>query len=286
MKKSYLCLEDLLLTKNKFMKKNLSLKLMLLWMASIMFALNLSAQTVSLSSEQCGHTIQHEIADVFASQESVVGKSKAFDILMKKNDFLGAADVLSSIRSLGTDAASKYADIAERCIELTVNPDSAKIRLRGEREFLLQLIADNSYLYSGKAMTLYKFAFDTILPDYTPMFEDVIAPKSKSAGAPQLPNIFTVYPNPTNDFVTITINREEINDDIIEFLQNYGMQDIEDCDNIVVNIFDNYGRLLQTHQFDYKDNIVLNIKDYIPGAYIIEINSCFSNVFSTKIIKI
>lgn len=231
-------------------------------------------------------TVQNEIADVFASQGSVAGKSKAFDILMKKNDFLGAADVLSSIRSLGTDAASKYADIAERCIELSVNPDSAKIRLRGEREFLLQLIADNSYLYSGKAMTLYKFAFDTILPDYTPMFEDVIAPKSKSAGAPQLPNIFTVYPNPTNDFVTITINREEINDDIIEFLQNYGMQDIEDCDNIVVNIFDNYGRLLQTHQFDYKDNIVLNIKDYIPGAYIIEINSCFSNVFSTKIIKI
>ena len=231
-------------------------------------------------------TVQHEIADVFASQESVAGKSKAFDILMKKDDFLGAADVVTGIRSLGTDAASKYADIAERCIELSVNPDTAKIRLRGEREFLLQLIADNSYLYSGKAMTLYKFAFDTILPDYTPMFEDVIAPKSKSAGAPQLPNIFTVYPNPTNDFVTITINREEINDDIIEFLQNYGMQDIEDCDNIVVNIFDNYGRLLQTHQFDYKDNIVLNIKDYIPGAYIIEINSCFSNVFSTKIIKI
>ena len=59
MKKSYLCLEDLLLTKNKFMKKNLSLKLMLLWMASIMFALNLSAQTVSLSAEQCGHAIQY-----------------------------------------------------------------------------------------------------------------------------------------------------------------------------------------------------------------------------------
>ena len=59
MKKSYLCLEDLLLTKNKFMKKNLSLKLMLLWMASIMFALNLSAQTVNLSPEQCGHAIHY-----------------------------------------------------------------------------------------------------------------------------------------------------------------------------------------------------------------------------------
>ena len=44
------CKLDLLLTKNKFMKKNLSLKLMLLWMASIMFALNLSAQTVSINT--------------------------------------------------------------------------------------------------------------------------------------------------------------------------------------------------------------------------------------------
>lgn len=230
-------------------------------------------------------TIQYEIADVFASQGSVAGKSKAFDILMKKDDFLGAADVLTSIRSLGTDAASKYADIAERCIELTVNPDSAKIRLRGEREFLLQLIADNSYLYSGKAMTLYKFAFDTILPDYTPMFEDVIAPKSKSVEAPQLPNIFTVYPNPTTGLVTVIIDRDDINDEIIEFLEHYGMQDIEDCENVTVSILDINGRMLQTQEFNYEEEITLNIGDYVPGAYIVEIRSCFSDVFSTKIIK-
>ena len=230
-------------------------------------------------------TGQYEIADVFASQESVAGKSKAFDILMKKDDFLGAADVVTGIRSLGTDAASKYADIAERCIELSVNPDTAKIRLRGEREFLLQLIADNSYLYSGKAMTLYKFAFDTILPDYTPMFEDVIAPKSKSAEAPQLPNIFTLYPNPTTGLVTVIIDRNEINDEMIEFLEHYGMQDIEDCENVTVSILDSNGRMLQTQEFNYEEEITLNIGNYVPGAYIVEIRSCFSDVFSTKIIK-
>ena len=230
-------------------------------------------------------TVQYEIADVFASQGSVAGKSKAFDILMSKDDFMGAADVISSIRLLGTDAASKYADIAERCIELTVNPDSAKIRLRGEREFLLQLIADNSYLYSGKAMTLYKFAFDTILPDYTPMFEDVIAPKSKSVEAPQLPNIFTVYPNPTTGLVTVIIDRDDINDEIIEFLEHYGMQDIEDCENVTVSILDINGRMLQTQEFNYEEEITLNIGDYVPGAYLVEIRSCFSDVFSTKIIK-
>lgn len=230
-------------------------------------------------------TVQNEIADVFASQGSVAGKSKAFDILMKKDDFLGAADVLTSIRSLGTDAASKYADIAERCIELSVNPDTAKIRLRGERDFLLQLIADNSYLYSGKAMSLYKFAFDTILPDYTPMFEDVIAPKSKSTEVSQLPNIFTVYPNPTTGLVTVIIDRDEINDEMIEFLEHYGMQDIEDCENVTVSISDINGRMLQTQEFNYEEEITLNISNYVPGAYIVEIRSCFSDVFSTKIIK-
>lgn len=231
-------------------------------------------------------TVQHEIADVFASQGSVAGKSKAFDILMKNEDFLGAADVVTGIRSLGPEEASKYADIAERCIELSVNPDTAKIRLRGEREFLLQLIADNSYLYSGKAMSLYKFAFDTILPDYTPMFEDVIAPKSKSAEAPQLPNIFTIYPNPTTGLVTVIIDRNEINDEMIEFLEHYGMQDIEDCENVTVSILDSNGRMLQTQEFNYEEEITLNIGDYVPGAYIVEIRSCFSDVFSTKIIKI
>ena len=231
-------------------------------------------------------TVQNEIADVFASQGSVAGKSKAFDILMSKDDFLGVADVITNIRSIGTDAASKYADIAERCIELTVNPDTAKIRLRGEREFLLQLIADNSYLYSGKAMSLYKFAFDTILPDYTPMFEDVIAPKSKSTEVPQLPNIFTVYPNPTTGLVTVIIDRDEINDEMIEFLEHYGMQDIEDCENVTVSILDINGRVLQTQEFNYEEEIILNIGSYVPGAYIVEIRSCFSDVYSTKIIKI
>ena len=227
-----------------------------------------------------------KIFDYFASKTDINTKIMACNILVSDNKYNDAHQQITSIRSLGTDAASKYADIAERCIELSVNPDTAKIRLRGEREFLLQLIADNSYLYSGKAMSLYKFAFDTILPDYTPMFEDVIAPKSKSAEAPQLPNIFTIYPNPTTGLVTVIIDRNEINDEMIEFLEHYGMQDIEDCENVTVSILDSNGRMLQTQEFNYEEEITLNIGDYVPGAYIVEIRSCFSDVFSTKIIKI
>ena len=227
-----------------------------------------------------------KIFDYFASKTDINTKIMACNILVSDNKYNDAHQQISAIRSLGTDAASKYADIAERCIELNVNPDSAKIRLRGEREFLLQLIADNSYMYSGKAMTLYKFAFDTILPDYTPMFEDVIAPKSKSVEAPQLPNIFTVYPNPTTGLVTVVIDRDDINDEMIEFLEHYGMQDIEDCENVTVSISDINGRMLQTQEFNYEEEITLNIGSYVTGAYLVEIRSCFSDVYSTKIIKI
>ena len=212
-------------------------------------------------------------------------KSKAFNILLSKNDFTGASELVADIRSLGTDAANKYADVAEFVIERNANPNMAKIRLHDKREYLEELIADSSYLYSGKAMALYKFAFDTILLDYTPMFEEVIAPKSKSVEAPQLPNIFTVYPNPTTGLVTVVIDRDDINDEMIEFLEHYGMQDIEDCENVTVSILDINGRMLQTQEFNYEDEITLNIGNYVPGAYIIEIRSCFSDVFSTQIIK-
>ncbi|MBR4583274.1 MAG: T9SS type A sorting domain-containing protein [Bacteroidales bacterium] len=196
-----------------------------------------------------------------------------------------AGKMLTELQSINSVKYGRYADIGWLYLHTISDTIDRKPDLQKNEMLLLSAIADNSYLYSGKAMTLYKFAFDTILPDYTPMFEDVIAPKSKSVEAPQLPNIFTVYPNPTTGLVTVIIDRDDINDEMIEFLEHYGMQDIEDCENVTVSILDINGRMLQTQEFNYEDEITLNIGDYVPGAYIVEIRSCFSDVFSTKIIK-
>ena len=196
-----------------------------------------------------------------------------------------AGKMLTELQSINSVKYGRYADIGWLYLHTISDTIDRKPDLQKNEMLLLYAIADNSYLYSGKAMTLYKFAFDTILPDYTPMFEDVIAPKSKSVEAPQLPNIFTVYPNPTTGLVTVIIDRDDINDEMIEFLEQYGMQDIEDCENVTVSILDINGRMLQTQEFNYEDEITLNIGDYVPGAYIVEIRSCFSDVFSTKIIK-
>ena len=196
-----------------------------------------------------------------------------------------AGKMLTELQSINSVKYGRYADIGWLYLHTISDTIDRKPDLQKNEMLLLSAIADNSYLYSGKAMTLYKFALDTILPDYTPMFEDVIAPKSKSVEAPQLPNIFTVYPNPTTGLVTVIIDRDDINDEMIEFLEHYGMQDIEDCENVTVSILDINGRMLQTQEFNYEDEITLNIGDYVPGAYIVEIRSCFSDVFSTKIIK-
>lgn len=54
-------------------------------------------------------------------------------------------------------------------------------------------IADNNYLYSGLAKTLYEYAFDTILPKYTPLFEDELFSKQASAIDKNEPAPFIKY---------------------------------------------------------------------------------------------
>ena len=59
------------------------------------------------------------------------------------------------------------------------------------------------------------FTFDTILPKYTPLFEDELF--SKQIGTTdkieQLP--FIIYPNPTHNLISIEPSQNELNDDIV-----------------------------------------------------------------------
>ena len=151
---------------------------------------------------------------------------------------------------------------------------------------LLSAIADSSYLYSGMAETLYEYAFDTILPKYTPLFEDELF--SKQIGTTdkieQLP--FIIYPNPTHNLISIEPSQNELNDDIIEFMKRYGMENIENCETIQVNIYDISSHLLYSNPFNYSETISIDIHNYVPGTYIVEIKNCLNSVLQSKIIKI
>ena len=130
------------------------------------------------------------------------------------------------------------------------------------------------------------FTFDTILPKYTPLFEDELF--SKQIGTTdkieQLP--FIIYPNPTHNLISIEPSQNELNDDIVEFFKQYGMENVENCKKIQVDIYDITSHLIYSNSFNFLEPISIDVQDYIPGTYLIEIRSCFKSVLQSKIIKI
>ena len=152
---------------------------------------------------------------------------------------------------------------------------------------LLSAVDDESPLYSGMAETLYEYAFDTILPKYTPLFEEEISSKTTKFETISENYPYAIYPNPTSDFINIELCSNEFDDDIIEFLRRYGIENIDDCATIEVNIYDINSRLLCTNKYKYDTLIIINVSEYLSGTYMVEIKSCYNNeTLQTKIIKI
>jgi len=78
----------------------------------------------------------------------------------------------------------------------------------------------------------------------------------------------------------------ELDDDIIEFLKQYGIENIEDCATIEVNIYDINSRLVSTGKYNYDTPVSICVRDYTSGTYLIEIKGCYDNVMQTKIVKL
>ena len=151
---------------------------------------------------------------------------------------------------------------------------------------LIVIIADSSYLYSGMAETLYEYTFDTILPKYTPLFEEEISSKTAKFEPISENYPYAIYPNPTHNLISIEPSQNELNDDIIEFMKRYGMENIENCETIQVNIYDISSHLLYSNPFNYSETISIDIHNYVPGTYIVEIKNCLNSVLQSKSVKI
>ena len=141
---------------------------------------------------------------------------------------------------------------------------------------LLSAIADSSYLYSGMAETLYEYAFDTILPKYTPDFEDILTPKNLIIEQEPIEvnsNLFEVYPNPTSDYINVRLNADVYTDDVKEYFNSYGTKYGTECLKLNINLYDINSRLLESKNYYIDEEININLKDYISGTYIIEIKN-------------
>jgi hypothetical protein len=191
----------------------------------------------------------------------------------------------NDIRSIGTTEAYNCADVIEMYISV-MDTSMTKGMLMEYRTQLENYIADNNYLYSGIAATMYEYAFDTILPEYTPIYEEEITTKSTKTEVAADFYPYAIYPNPTNDFINIELDCNGLNDDIIEFIKQYGIENINDCETIQVNIYDINSRILCTGKYKYDIPIIIDVSEYLPGTYMVEIKSCYEDVLQAKIIKL
>lgn len=189
------------------------------------------------------------------------------------------------IRSLGTLEAANCADVYEMYVN-TMDTSMTKNMLKQRFNQLNDLIADNSPTYSGLAKTLYEYAFDTILPKYTPLFEDDLTSKTTMDETISEFYPYAIYPNPTSDFINIELASNVLDDDIIEFLKHYGFENIDDCATIEVNIYDINSRLVSTGKYNYDTPVSICVRDYTSGTYLVEIKGCYDNVMQTKIVKL
>ena len=168
----------------------------------------------------------------------------------------------------------------------TIDTIMTKEMLKQKRSQLESFIADNNYLYSGLATTLYEYAFDTILPKYTPLFDDELSPKTTHTKISAIKSPYVIYPNPTNNFINIEIDKKRIDNDLIEFYKQYGVDNIENCETIQVNIYDINSRLVNSGEYKYDLPININITEYTSGTYLVEIRSCYNQVMQAKVVKL
>ena len=225
------------------------------------------------------------ILDYFSTKTDVDSKAMACNILVSADNYDDARQQISAIRSLGTLEAANCADVYEMYVN-SMDTTMSKEMLMEHSAQLENYIADNNYLYSGIATALYEYAFDTLIPEYTPIYEEEFTTKSTKTETAAEIYPYAIYPNPTSDFINIELASNVLDDDIIEFLKHYGINNIEDCETIQINIFDVNSRLVSTDKYNYDTLISIDVSEYPSGTYLVEIKSCYDNVMQTKIVKL
>ena len=225
------------------------------------------------------------IFDYFASKTDLDSKIMACNILVSADNYDDAHQQISDIRSLGTAEANNCANVFEMYVN-SMDTLMTKEMLMEHRPQLENFMADNNYLYSGIATALYEYAFDTLVPEYTPIYEEVITQKSSKAVETAEIYPYAIYPNPTCDFINIELASNVLDDDIIEFLKHYGINNIEDCETIQINIFDVNSRLISTGKYKYDNLVSIDVSEWTPGTYMVEIRSCYNDVMQTIFVKL
>ncbi len=184
----------------------------------------------------------------------------------------------------------RYCEVNE--VYLTILDDDEKDTkfLDTKKEMLYDAALDESSMYSALAEILYEYATDSVYSEYTPLPWEEMIPKSVAANA-KPEDIFKpelkVYPNPTTGLIFVEYDFSKTYSEGYDLLlKAMKLSRENNCNTGEIVIYSEDGKALQRVELSMvADFKTIDLTDYTPGVYIIEISDCYGNKNTVKITK-
>ncbi len=162
--------------------------------------------------------------------------------------------------------------------------------LFANKDFLFAAAQSQSPLYSATAELLYSYTTDSVFYEYTPLPIEIFAPRNINIiedTEDEKYTIFEVYPNPTSDVIYVEYDFSQIYDDATKlYLQTLGVEQNGECKYGRILVYSNDAKLLMEIPVEnVSGNQKINLRNYVPGQYLIELIDCYGNSKVKKISK-
>ncbi len=220
-----------------------------------------------------------------------------FNLHMAKNDYDEARNILNALRKHAltlnngsiTLEIQRYCDVHDILISVLNDTQNEKTELEQNQAFLRQAAQGFSPWYSGVAKTLYEMATDSVFLEYTPLPQPEITPKNMMAK--QDDDIFSpevnVYPNPTKDELYVEYNfQSETGNGNDLLLEEMGHKQTDNCTGGKIAVYTIEGKVIFRKNLNQASGIeIINMNDYKPANYVVEIKDCYGFSKELKIVK-
>ncbi|NCC88111.1 MAG: hypothetical protein EOM05_09660 [Clostridia bacterium] len=236
--------------------------------------------------------------DYFVSkpEKDVQDLITTYDLNLASNDFTEAQDNISELRQYSenlsiteADEINTFCDVSELYLTYIIDTLTSDI-LIDNKDFLFDAAQSISPLYSAMAEILYSYTSDSVFFEYTPLPYEVIAPRNISI-LPDIEeettSIFEIYPNPTDDIIYVEYDFSVVYDDAnIFYHQTLGIEQKNNCKYGKIIVYSNDAKALEEIPLESETGkLKINLSNYVPGQYLIEIIDCYGNQDAKKITK-
>ncbi len=219
-----------------------------------------------------------------------------YNLTVMTDDFQAAENILSNLRNMSVnlsteerDEVTTFCDINDIYLECIGDTMMIDILL-SNKDFLFNAARSSSPLYSAMAEILYSYTTDSAFYEYTPIPFEIITPRSINIiddANDETLSIFEVFPNPTKDVIYVEYDFSQIYDDATKmYLEMLGNEQKENCKFGKILIYTNDAKLLMEIPLENVFGTTqINMKNYVPGQYLLELIDCYGNIQVKKLSK-